>query len=311
MSFSGEAITRFICANINGALHFKLQKLLLEELAKKSNNSNYKHELIDRIRSYKENVDAIENEMIYLLGHNPLSKNAEFLRSISKRLLENSLAFYLGNETEKKSLSQLFSAIELKIEGKIDDIHKYSGTMVSMADADKILEWINARKINTELKSMKELLDTIEDLFNEIFPSLSIKDGFSLSWIRGDSYEKISNDYKLKIYDVEKISQYNISYQMSFLVGNIIDLVDAECVNLDSLSLLQQALRYGVNTRTAISICEKIFNDRYLAGLITQILGDKVIKPDEIVQAVKLKREKILTLLSDYPTYFTNVVENI
>ena len=98
---------------------------------------------------------------------------------------------------------------------------------------------------------------------------------------------------------------------MSFLVGNIIDLVDAECVNLDSLSLLQQALRYGVNTRTAISICEKIFNDRYLAGLITQILGDKVIKPDEIVQAVKLKREKILTLLSDYPTYFTNVVENI
>lgn len=309
--FSGEAITRFICANINGAWHVKLQKLLLEELAKKSNNSNYKRELIDRIRSYKENVDAIENEMIYLLGHNPLSKNAEFLRSISKRLLENSLAFYLGNETEKKSLSQLFSAIELKIEGKIDDIHKYSGTMVSMADADKILEWINARKINTELKSMKELLDTIEDLFNEIFPSLSIKDGFSLSWIRGDSYEKISNDYKLKIYDVEKISQYNISYQMSFLVGNIIDLVDAECVNLDSLSLLQQALRYGVNTRTAISICEKIFNDRYLAGLITQILGDKVIKPDEIVQAVKLKREKILTLLSDYPTYFTNVVENI
>lgn len=118
-------------------------------------------------------------------------------------------------------------------------------------------------------------------------------------------------EYKIKIYYIEKLCQYNLSYQMSFLVGNIIDLVDAECVNIDALKLLQQALRYGVNTKTAISICEKIFNDRILAKQITDIIGNKGISTDEIVISVKLKKEKIISLLSNYPSYFANVVENI
>ena len=78
-----------------------------------------------------------------------------------------------------------------------------------------------------------------------------------MSWIRGDSYEKMSDDYGISIYDVEKCCQYNMAYQMSFLVGNILDLVDAECVNEDELKLLQQTLRYGVNTLTSVSICER------------------------------------------------------
>ena len=128
--------------------------------------------------------------------------------------------------------------------------------MASIADADLILDWIVENDINNGEKTEKELLVPIEELFKEVYPSLSLQEGFALAWIRGDSYEKIGNDFDLKIQDVEKYIQFNISYQLSFLVGNVIDLVDVECVNLDNLILLQQALRYGVNSRTEISICK-------------------------------------------------------
>lgn len=308
---SGGRIIRFICDNINRKWHYELQELLSKKLSVKFNNDNYKEELIKRITCYKEVVDAIENEMIYLLGQHPLSESAKLLKDISKELLENSLAFYLGNESEKKLLSQLFDAIETKVEARLNDIHKYSRTMVSIADADIILEWINTTNVNTEHKSAKELLGPIEELFRDIYPSLNLEDGFALAWIRGDSYEKISGDYKLKMYDVEKLCHYNISYQMSFLVGNIIDLVDTGCVNFDGLSLLQQTLRYGVNTRTAVSICEKIFNDRYLAKKITEIIGNNGVTTEDIITIIKAKKEEIEWLLNDYPAYFINVIQSI
>lgn len=307
----GKEIVKYICDNISDKWHYELQKLILDNLAAEFNNNYNKKELIERINCYKESVDSIENEMVYLLSHYPLSENADFLKNITKLLLENSLAYYLGNESEKKLLSQLFDAIEEKVQGKLGTIQKYKGTMIAIADADKILEWITSTSINTEHKSAKELLTPVEELFKEIYPSLSLEDGFALSWIRGDSYEKISNDFKLKMYDVEKFSQYNIAYQMSFLVGNIIDLVDTECVNLDGLSLLQQALRYGVNTRTAISICEKIFNDRYLAKKMTEIIGNNGVLSEDIISIIKTRKEKIELLLNEYPSYFINAIHDL
>ena len=307
----GKEIVKYICDNISDKWHYELQKLILDNLAAEFNNNYNKKELIERINCYKESVDSIENEMVYLLSHYPLSENADFLKNITKLLLKNSLAYYLGNESEKKLLSQLFDAIEEKVQGKLGTIQKYKGTMIAIADADKILEWITSTNINTEHKSAKELLTPVEELFKEIYPSLSLEDGFALSWIQGDSYEKISNDFKLKMYDVEKFSQYNIAYQMSFLVGNIIDLVDAECVNLDGLSLLQQALRYGVNTRTAISICEKIFNDRYLAKKMTEIIGNNGVLSEDIISIIKTRKEKIELLLNEYPSYFINAIHDL
>lgn len=183
--------------------------------------------------------------------------------------------------------------------------------MISMEDADKIIEWIEHNNINTDKRIAKELLDLIENVFGEVYPSLNLKKGFALSWVRGDSYEQMNKDYEIKIHDIEKLCQYNVSYQMSFFVGNIIDLVDAECVNIDALNLLQQALRYGVNTKTEVSICEKIFNDRFLAKQMKDIIGNNGVSTDEIIKFVKSKKKEMLSLLSSYPSYFINVIENI
>ena len=54
-----------------------------------------------------------------------------------------------------------------------------------------------------------------------------------------------------------------------------------------------------------------MWKGRILAKQITDIIGNKGISTDEIVISVKLKKEKIISLLSNYPSYFANVVENI
>lgn len=310
----GSAIVQYICDNIRGEWNQSLLAILLEEIKKIDSNINItksKQDLSERITNYKGAIDSIENEMIYLLSNHPLSETSSLLREISKTLLENTLAYYLGNELEKKLLQQLFGAIEEKVEEQINSIHKYSGTMVSIADADQIIEWIEKKNINLDKQSAKELLSLIEELFDEIYSSLELKTGFTLAWIRGDSYEQISKKFEITIYDVEKACQYNISYQMSFLVGNIIDLVDVECINIDALQLLQQALRYGVNTRTAVSICEKVFNDRFLAKEMVNIIGNKGVSTEDIVPVVKDKKDDIILLLHSFPSYFENVIENL
>lgn len=309
LEFHGEHIAQFICDNIDGKWHYELQKLMLDECSEIDNYN--KRKLIDRVTCYKEIVNSIENEIMYLLANYSLDEKSFSLKSASDLLLKNTLAYYLGNEFEKKLLAQLFNAIESKILVKIDDIQKYSRTMASVEDADKIIEWINANNVNLEHISENKLLVLIEALFKEIYPSISLDNGMALAWIRGDSYQKISNDFEIKTYDVERISQYNISYQMSFLVGNVIDLADTECVNLEALSLLQCELRYGVNTRTAVSICEKIFNDRYLAKLMASIIGDSSVANEDIISIIKKNRERILLLLNDYPDFFANVIKSV
>ena len=310
----GSEIVKFISENIHENWTSKLLDIMLKEIKEIDGSINVKscrQELSERVSDYKQTIDTIENEMIYLLTHQSLSVTVEQLRQISNTLLENTLAYYLATDEEKILLRQLFDAIVSKIERQIGDIQKYSYIMVPMADADQIIEWIKKNNINTEKKTAKELLEPIEELFGMVYPSLELKKGFALSWVRGDSYEQMSKDYEIKIYDVEKRCQYNVSYLMSFLVGNIVDLVDAECTNADALLLLQQTLRYGVNTKTGVSVCEKIFNDRFLAKEISDIIGNNGVSSEEIVPLVKSKKEEVLSLLSSYPSYFTSVVENI
>lgn len=261
----GSFITDYICENIHMNWDETLVPLIMREAVNIDENINinqYKLEVIDRISNYKISIDTIENEIVYMLYYHPLSISTELLKSISDSLLKNTLAYYLADDNEKELLTKLFDAIVKNIDAKIGDLSKYSRAMISISDSDAIIKWIEENDINDEKKKPKDLLVPIEALFQQIYKSYEIKEGMALAWVRGDSYEKMSNEFDIKVQAVEKICHYSISYQMSFLVGNIIDILNADCVNLEGLKLLQQALRYGVNNKTAISICEKVFYDR-------------------------------------------------
>ena len=311
--FSGSMIVQFICENSDDKWTYRLRDALMNCINEEDTESvkKYKIALTERISNYKETIDSIENELIYFHSHHPQQNTSVLLREITNTLLNNTLAYYLATDYEKELLRQLFNAIEQKVERKICNISKYYGIMVSMEDADTITEWIRKNEINTRKRSDKELLKLLEELFAELYPSLRLENGIALSWVRGDSYNQMSKDYGIAIVDIEKLCQKIISFQMSFLVGNVIDLVDIGCVNIDELQLLQQSIKYGVNSKTAVSICERVFNDRFLAKKISLIIGDNGISTDNIITTVRGKKDEILLLLKKYPTYFENVVINL
>ena len=98
-------------------------------------------------------------------------------------------------------------------------------------------------------------------------------------------------------------------YELSFFVGSIVDIIeinDEDIVNpLPNLLLLQRRMKYGVKTETAVSVCEKVFNDRFLANLLAEEIGYDAIEANNIVGALKSHKDDILILLSDYPSFFS------
>ena len=74
---------------------------------------------------------------------------------------------------------------------------------------------------------------------------------------------------------------------------------------LNNNYILQNKIKYGVPSQTAISVCEKVFNDRVLSLKIAEILLAEAIDAENIISAVKSFEDDMFGLLNDYPAYFS------
>ena len=112
------------------------------------------------------------------------------------------------------------------------------------------------------------------------------------------------------MFDIDDVCNKSISYDLNFFIGNICDLItvdseDEESVNpYNTLNTIQKKIKYGVSTQTAISICEKVFNDRIIATKIAEVLKDEQIDADDIIQTLKFYKDEIREVLNEYPEYF-------
>lgn len=88
----------------------------INEIDKSDKVNYYRQDIFKQLCTYKDSMDSIENEIIYLLSYHPMVSTIDLLHEISNKLLENTLAFYLATQEEKNLLRQLFDAIESKIE---------------------------------------------------------------------------------------------------------------------------------------------------------------------------------------------------
>lgn len=96
---------------------------------------------------------------------------------------------------------------------------------------------------------------------------------------------------------------------MSFCIGNIIDYLEDDGVNIQEMMNLQKKVKYGVSSETSISICEKICNERLIADKVTNIIGEKGISDEKIISVIKSHFEVIKETLESYPSYFINRFE--
>lgn len=316
---SGSKIVQFIIDNYSNS---NWDILLINEISiwyEKKFPDRSKDKIFTGINLRKGIVEIIENHLCFVFSNN----RDENLEEQSKNICLSTLAYALGTVEEKELLLQIFEVVTQKIvHFDMEIIQNYARTMVGIDFSEKISDWIISNSIGQVFYSENQLLKMINEFF---YSSNNLKissDAFEIicdSWISGQVYYEISSDERinLKIKDIEKICNKILSFELSFFIGNIIDLLHVENEDeysvspYEQLQLLQKKIKYGVSTITEISICEEVFNDRYIAKSIAEKLHDANIQNTDIINALKRKQDEIHSLLANFPQYFAGKLSDL
>lgn len=310
---SGIKVARYIIAHYNEIDCFEQCASKLTAVLHKKHPQKSANNIVKSMMNRKATVETIENHLCFIFSND---ENAD-KNSVASDICKRTLAYFMANDEEKDLLEKIFDVIALKI-SLLNHcrIINYARTMVGIDLSLQIEEWINENHLTQQNYTDKQLVEMLISFF---LKTHTIKKGINFftdicqMWLDGCSFVEMSERTLVSIADVEDICSKSLSYELSFFVGNIIDVIeinDEDSVDPSpTLLLLQQRIKYGVKTETAVSICEKIFNDRFLANLLADEIGHDSIKIDKIKGAVKLHKENILIILSAYPTYFSERIK--
>ena len=310
---SGIKVARYIIAHYNEIDCFEQCASKLTAVLHKKHPQKSANNIVKSMMNRKATVETIENHLCFIFSND---ENAD-KNSVASDICKRTLAYFMANDEEKDLLEKIFDVIALKI-SLLNHcrIKNYARTMVGIDLSLQIEEWINENHLTQQNYTDKQLVEMLISFF---LKTHTIKKGINFftdicqMWLDGCSFVEMSERTLVSIADVEDICSKSLSYELSFFVGNIIDVIeinDEDSVDPSpTLLLLQQRIKYGVKTETAVSICEKIFNDRFLANLLADEIGHDSIKIDKIKGAVKLHKENILKILSAYPTYFSERIK--
>ena len=276
------------------------------EYRPEQNQSNIFEEVMFR----KAVFESVENYLCLAL----MECEKEERENIGLQICRDSLAYSLADETEKELLEKVFLAIISKLSAcSSEQLKKYSYSMSGVDMSSKIESWISDNELTATFISEDDLLDLIVDFYMNTHIVKKCSDKFKeicRLWVLGVTPVAIEVFTGCNMFDIDDVCNKNISYDLNFFIGNICDLItvdseDEEAVNpYNTLNIIQKKIKYGVSTQTAISICEKVFNDRIIATKITEVLKDDQIDADDIIQTLKFYEDEIRDVLNEYPEYF-------
>ena len=313
ISASGTWVAQYIIDHYNDPFCFEqcaieISKDVHEEYPQK-NTYNIEESMMTR----KSIVEAIENHLCFVFSND---ENAD-KEMVGDDICKGTLAYFMADDNEKNLLEKIFAAITLKIsELEYSQIKNYAKAMSGINLSSLIEKWISENHLTQQSYTNEQLIKMLIDFFLETHSLKKQPDFFAdicQMWLNGCSFAEMNQRTSLPIANLEDICSKSVSYELSFFTGSIIDIIEIneeDIVNpLQKLLLLQKRIKYGVKTETAVSICEKVFNDRFLANMLAEEIGLDSLETNRIVGAIKLHKDNILMLLSDYPTYFSERIK--
>ena len=288
----------------------------LEQSFLKINPNRTQNTIMQEIMLRQDIVSHIEN---YLCLVYAIDTSGEEGSGNAVDILKNTLAYALASEKEQELLEKIFLKIEENIKKyPVEQIRRYSNAMSGIERSFLIEQWIADEGITEKTYSEEELLELIMGFYLQLNAIPKYEDQFPYicqQWIEGRTPSDISRETGIDISEVDSICSKKISYELNFFIGNICDLIIVDEENVPQvdprniLTLLQKKVKYGVPSITAISVCEKIFNDRWIAMEIVKILHNENIGTDKIVRILKGNKGTVLNVLNEYPEYFKDRME--
>ena len=339
-SDDGKILLQITCEQFVKAYLVDSENLIktLSQVPKK--NSHFSVESLNRQIYFKIHlISAIESFLLFHSYNNEILLSEENVNQLAQATLAYGLA---KNDNEKSDIINLFQLIAQDISRKVTDPKQkaiYSKTLYGRNDIDKIRLWLDDN-INHLL-----LIETQLDLLNYIWPLLvefinnvnfnkfsdpNIRSTLAQQWIDGTSFYEIFNyisvNYIKKIHgqrttnfkidDIIDMFENGLSYDGTLFINALIILIEAsdqENINglVNNLKFLQKRIKYGLPSKTAITIYELGFMDRFismdLANFIDMHEADSIRVKDIIKNPSKALFDKIKT----YPSYFVNLASTI
>lgn len=302
---------------------------------------------IQEIYEQFDNADVIyefSKKRNFLLSiENFLIENFDDLVISLDELVRLTLAYHLANDIEKELLVDLFIAIKSNIETSIPEDYKrkiYSKTLFGIYENKVINNWLD--------ENISELIniDDIVQLENQVWNFLKSRirnksfrnfnkpqylDNIYTNWINNQSYAFIYSELAnlnirmgnttrarhLTVDYIVEICEKALSYEGTLILSSVIEFLNLYEKIYDisdlkiKLNLFQKKLKYGLNSKNAISIYEMGFVDKFISLELSALLGDEALSFGRIKRFLKRNNEAVENILVRYPSYFVKIYKNL
>lgn len=308
--YNGERIAKYILNNYDEPKCFSDLAGKIYSAYTKEKPDRTKNNIYSEIIFKQEVLSQIENYLCLAFACNSTEQTN---REIALKICQNTLAYALASVEERELIEQFFLKIEEKLQNyTAEQLRSYSYGMLGVDKSIKIETWIVEKGLIEQVIPEEDLLSMIVEFFLQD-DDCKLKDKLyeiCCLWINGKTPIEISTETGCNISDVDDVCNKVISYRLNILIGNICDLInvpeddDTKVNPYMTLNTLQNKIKYGVSSQTAISVCEKVFNDRILALKISEILLSDTIDAESIVRILEWFKDDVFVLIDDYPGYF-------
>jgi POLQ-like helicase len=284
--------------------------------------------LLDQMGYKKNLIDSIESYFLSYLKDNPDAEASFFVD-----LVQETLAYFLADDSEKAALEMAFSLIAHKVLQLPKEKYSYYGkALLGVDQLLKIEEWISEHKDNLDAcEYAEETLDACWSLLISLISHkalLKIKPHnvhlpFAQKWIDGASYLELfdslresgaryhakSQRRKIKMDHTIDLADGALAFDSMLFVGAIADVAESKDVSepaILALRSLQTRLRLGLRSDLELWLYTRGYVDREVCKRLAVALGEEGV-PDEgfDFNILDQHRDALGICLSEFPTYFS------
>ncbi|VJG13079.1 DEAD-DEAH box helicase domain-containing protein [Streptococcus pneumoniae] len=203
---------------------------------------------------------------------------------------------------------------------------------IGLYQSELLKEWVQENKTSIiSCEKEEELLGVLTKKIidfsnNKEMRKLSIENLNYISqlWIKGISYfqilescteksisiEKRGKSKPIDMSDIISICDNGLGYETSMVlnaINNILEKLVGE--ELYVLTMLIKRLKYGLPLEKEINIYELGFSDR----IVVQVIGQEInsVSKNQIRNEIKQKSARLEDKLSDFPSYYTQIINEM
>lgn len=305
-----------------------------EKIVQFHKDKNFSKVGVERQISWKINlISSIESFLMSNWDVNDCEISEQDIISLA----EETLAYFLADETKREQICDLFKLLAENISRRISDSGRrkiYGRTLYGARDAQEIDEWVQANIGRlSAANTINEIMYIVwpimaKHIHNGVFNKCdnpAVLQDIAIEWIQGNSFSELLDTLRKKeakliwgtkrrefnVDHVIEICEGGLAYDGALIIGALcefVELVEQEETSelISRLQLFQKQLKYGLPNDTAIILYELGFSDRVIAQELSALWDNQ--RRIKVKRFLRSKNSEIISLLNNYPHYYLSEI---